>query len=277
MQTVKGMFFAMPGMGKTTAIATGVGDPRLDPYLWLDFEDGRNAIFSKTTEYDIDSIDGKGEPAKPAQGKINYVRSKDLSDLDFVITHFERSEKEHAKDPTKPKYFGFRTLVIDNWSEVDSLGIEEAKQFCKKRGYKDSDGEMAGRPEYNRLLTQTMDYIRRLRDLDINLFITAHQRETKDEKIGTITYTPKITGQAATGIPGLLQLVVNIQPASGSDRKKRIFYFQPQWNILCVKDNFELSELGDSQEFGKTDRILPLILDGLGLALPPEKAAKASK
>ena len=261
---LKMMLFSDPGMGKTTTIASSYDDPRIAPILWIDVERSQSAINSKVAPYTLEDLKNNRPPIK---GKISYLKISEKSELQKIVSFLaaRSSSKNEVKTPElkaylqskdfKP-YLGFRTIVIDNLTEVSRIYLQDSVLV----GNKSPDGIIPTLQDYNRRGIAIGDVVRMFRDLNTHTIFTAHAF-TKENEIKEETIYPSLGGLGLSKeLPGLFQVVGYIKVNPKDDNTREII-FQPTTGIIGVKCNLEESEAKKSQVFEKNERVLSKLFD----------------
>jgi hypothetical protein len=99
---------------------------------------------------------------------------------------------------------GFKSCALDSLSETHIFALMNLLEDGKSSREKEPDLIQQG--DYGVGLVQLRRLVRKLRDLPMHVFYTAHHKEDTDRKEGLIT-TVNLAGKAAIEIPGLMSFV----------------------------------------------------------------------
>lgn len=166
----KVLIYGDPGIGKTRFLGTAQQDERTNPMLVLDFEGGTSTLAG----LDIDVFQIKGW--------------QDFDDAyDFLVAGGH----------------GYNSVAIDSvsethWQMLSTLLDERDKGSNKVEDVSDPQ-------EYGKALVQLRRFMRKFRDLPLHVFYTAHARDDKDPKRGTVR-KPSLAGKAAGEVMGIVDV-----------------------------------------------------------------------
>jgi len=223
-----------PGAGKTTAAATAPG-----PVLFLDMdnklhkmENLRSAMESKQIyQWIPDEKLFKGKlgsfvtGATNPQAKFIQQRAKGYQKLAEKIDELEASGCMHEG-------VQIGTIVLDSFTSVE----EHLKRLLMSA----NGVTTISLPLYGTVLTNYENLLNCMLDLkNINIIIIAHQRPTKDDLTGVISYTPLISGQMKDKI--------------GKDFEE-VYYLEKTVKSGVAK--YEMLTVGSAQKPCRTSRIL---------------------
>lgn len=161
------MWYAYPGVGKTTVGGMFAGYPPACDVLIGDAEGGASVLSH------LDHVD------------IAAIRT--WRDADKLLTYFERARLEDLK---------YRTLGFDNITELHAMAV---KQIA-------GSGELQIQ-HHNVLLGMLMSFTRRLRDLSrfrgINTFLMGWQESKRDDTRGITRQVVALTDKLSARLPGI--------------------------------------------------------------------------
>lgn len=183
---IKALIFGPPKHGKTRLLGTAVFDKRTCPIAIGDFEGGV-----------LEVLDGlPGGPEGPDWYHIPIASWDDFNDF------YERLANNDPADWNGPAP---KAAGIDSLSETHIFAL---LNLLEDPGIKreEKDRDLITQPDYGKGLVQLRRLVRTFRDLPLHVFYTAHSKEDTDTKEGLIK-TVKLSGQAATEIPGMMSLV----------------------------------------------------------------------
>ena len=222
-----------PGSGKTTASSTAQ-----PPILYLDMDNKLHKMANLKDKLANGTIvqwapasrlfSGKlatfVSSATNPQAKFVQQRAKGYMELAEVVDELE------AKDCT---YNGkkFSTIVLDSFTSVE----EHLKRLLMSA----NGVATISQPLWGTVLTNYENLLNSLLNLKANIIIIAHEKPTRDELTGVITYTPLISGQMKDKI--------------GKDFEE-VYYLEKS-----IKNNaavYEMLTIGSSTKPCRTSRIL---------------------
>jgi phage nucleotide-binding protein len=170
---LKALFYGSPGVGKTVLAASAEDVPDLQPMLFCDAEAGTLSIRSR---------------------KFDVLRVDTYEKLRAVVAHLRGNPR------------GYRTVVFDSLSEIQRLMLKHIVKEAAKDDA-DHDKDLPELRDYLRLADRMRTLMRILRDLPIHIIITALDRESKDEREGTITVGPGLLNSVSNEVCAFQDLV----------------------------------------------------------------------
>ena len=177
----KCLFFAPPGHGKTHLLGTAQEDERTFPMCFLDWEAGSESL---------DGLD------------IDVFPLRSWDDANILIECLEYGEKLKLNGRTID-FREYNSIGVDSisewnrWAQLDILRKEEKQR---------KDPDLIELKDYNRTGVQLRRVLRRLRDLDMHVFLSAHAKTVDESRLGRVTI-PDLSGQLAEEIAGLVSVV----------------------------------------------------------------------
>lgn len=183
----KGLIYGPPKHGKSTLLGTATLDKRTTPINILDLEGGV-----------LDVLDGL--PGGP-DGPLWYHTP--IQSWDDANEAYERLANNDPKDwsgKVMPK-----AAAVDSLSEVHIMAL---MTLLDHPGINrdDKDKDLIQQPDYGKALVQMRRFTQMFRDLPMHVFYTAHAKDEADPRLGLVKMA-KLSGQAATEIPGMMSLV----------------------------------------------------------------------
>lgn len=177
---IKALIFGPPKHGKTRLLGTAVFDKRTCPIAILDFEGGV-----------LEVLDGL--PGGPDGPDWYHIPITSWDDFNAAYERLRVNEE------------GFKACAIDSLSETHIFAL---LTLLEDPGIKreEKDADLIQQPDYGKALVQIRRLVRTFRDLPLHVFYTAHHKEDTDTREGLIK-TVKLSGQAATEIPGMMSMV----------------------------------------------------------------------
>ncbi len=180
LQRFKGLIFAPPGHGKTHLLGTAQEDERTYPMAFLDWESGSETL---------DGLD------------IDVFPLRSWRDADEILEYLESGDVVKLNGNTID-FSEYRSVGVDSvsewnrWAQLDLL---------KREGKQRKDPDLLEFKDYNRTSVQMRRTLRRLRDLPMHVFMSAHSRTIEEPRLGRVT-VPELTGQLAEEIAGLVSV-----------------------------------------------------------------------
>lgn len=262
------MVYGKPGSGKTTLIGTAVDIPEMRDILYVDAERGNLTIEENPRIKN---------PQFLIENRISVETFKEVAMVhDFLKAHCKHRDEGNIEklraleaqvrgcDPSEidePKQF--RTVLIDSLTEIDIyctyglLGITQNKVLHGES----SDIEVARFDEFRKNNQMVQMLCRAFRDLPIHFLATAGRVYAEDE-LRKRYYSPALTGQLKTQVPGFFDIVGYIDSQKVGDNLERRMYVKPVGNFeaknrrsVFQKDYFE-------------DPYMLTIMKGIGLLKP---------
>lgn len=183
---IKLLLYGLPGSGKTTMAATAQDHPVLAPVLFLSFEAGLLSIAER--------------------GDIDYVGIESMEDVEEIFEALRGGINGFAK---------YNTIVIDSGSELYTRALLEATASSTARDNsrgRERTLDDVQLEDYGRASRQTYRIFRAMRDLPLNLIVTAHAKfnyaQGADRRSSEpVEVVPAFSGQLATQLMGIFDFV----------------------------------------------------------------------
>jgi len=214
---VNTFIFGDPKVGKTAFVATAQDHPDTAPLLLFDVEGGTTTIRDRT---DIDVVE---------------IRS--IDDYRKKVNELYRMGDDLQNH--------YRTLAVDNMSELQALDLIPIMKEAKAKNPDKVDIDVPGQREWGKTREHMRLIARQLRDLPINLILTAHvftvEREGQPAK-----HYPGFGGKAKSDVAGFMDIVGYMTMVQ--DRGKEA-YTQVQFRgtrQVLAGDRFDI--LGDTMQ-----------------------------
>jgi hypothetical protein len=188
--TVKLLIYGESGSGKTVA-ATSFPTP----LLVYDF-DGK--INSAARTHSVERTRGI-EVCDCQHGGRNQSK---FQDFDRYLTELERMYRSLTGNPEGAQ---FKTVVVDSITQFcEALMTHIITKFPARR----VNNLLPNQQDYHQFSVEFKDYVMRLLSLPINVVMTAHIEESKDENTGEIEHKPFVKGQKlAPWLPAVFEEV----------------------------------------------------------------------
>jgi AAA domain len=197
----KSLIYGPPKHGKTHFLGTAAFDERTAPMALIDFEGGVLDV--------LEDMPGFG---------TNLIHIPVFSWDDFNEAYARIYENDE----------GFKSFGVDSLSETHIFALMELLE--DGRPSREANPDLIEQGDYGTGLVQLRRLVRKLRDLPMHGFYTAHHKEDVDRKEGTIT-TVNLAGKAAVEIPGLMTVVAylalsEVENGEGEIEMERLLLLQ---------------------------------------------------
>lgn len=209
----KGLIFGPYKHGKSHLLGTATLDPRTTPIAILDLEGGV-----------LDVLDGlPGGPDGPNWYHIPVRTWEDVNEAYERLVADDPKLWKHGKVP--------KAAAIDSLSETHIMALMTLLEMPGiNRDEKDKD--LIQQPDYGKALVQMRRFSQMFRDLPMHVFFTAHSKDEADPRLGLVKM-PKLSGQAAMEIPGMMSLVGYLALDEDDDGEtRRVLLIQNYAKIL---------------------------------------------
>jgi hypothetical protein len=133
---------------------------------------------------------------------IDVFPLRSWKDANEVIEYLEYGEKVKLDGKTYD-FREYRSVGVDSisewnrWAQLDMLRKEEKQR---------KDPDLIELKDYNRTGVQLRRVLRRLRDLELHVFLSAHAKQVEEPRLGRVTI-PDMSGQLAEEVAGLVSVV----------------------------------------------------------------------
>lgn len=176
------LIYGQAGTGKTTLAASAADVEELCPVLHLNVENGADSIASRTN--------------------IDIVDIDTIKELQAVFS--ELYNKQGA---------GYRTVIIDNLTEVQSQGMDDLLKSGSRYNFVDFDSATFANGVWNRSSEQMRKLVRYFRDLPIYTIFTAWEKDHAND--GPAEIGPHFTKTFAQEVPGLANDIYRLSIKGG--------------------------------------------------------------
>lgn len=185
---IKELIYGIPGSGKTTLAASAEDVPEMRPVLYIDIEGGTLSI-------------------KERWPNIQAVRVKTIFDKGGRAKRTAWQQLEDVYEALKKGEGGYATVIVDNMTEGYQLAMQDVMvQLIAEHPERDPD--VPGMKEWGKASTQVRRWIRHMRDLNLNLILTAHEAEHTNDSGQILKYTPSLPGKLANEVAGYVDIVL---------------------------------------------------------------------
>jgi hypothetical protein len=192
----KVLVFAPAGHGKTVLLGSAQEDDRTYPMCFLDWESGSEVL---------DGLDIDVFPIRSWEDANRVIELLDSGDVATIKTGNGKKRKVDFGE--------FRSVGIDSISEWNRWAQLERLRI---KGPGRNDPDLIELQDYGVTGVQLRRVLRRLRDLPMHIFFSAHAKQIDDRRLGRITL-PDLSGQLAEEVAGLVSTVGYLALADGED------------------------------------------------------------
>ena len=229
------LFYGRHGAGKSTLAASAVDVPEMEDVLVVTAEGGDvvymgNPRIKNWEAIDIIKIDRIEQFQKVYEWVRAHIHFRDKTGPEAEKKLRDLQDAAFPPDtlPDPERLRRFRTVVIDSFTEIESLNLTKIMGEDKPLDAGD-DFEVAGWPQFRKNMHIIQKAIRNFRDLDVNFLAVCAEAWAQDER-KAFHYTPRMTGQLKDIIQGFFDIVGWLVPGqqSPSGDSPRRLYVQPQ-------------------------------------------------
>lgn len=214
---VKLLIYGFPGAGKTQFLATANEDIRTSPILWLDLEGGTRTFNSRVKKITINEV------GSPEEGKIDVVRLRSWEDIQAAYEYLHSSKYAGVRDV-------YKSVVLDSLTEINSVALIK----CLGESAKRLEPGVPEQRDYLKTNNLMKKLIRGLRDIEnLNVFLTALPKESKDTEGGVIQIVPDLIGKLALEAIAMVDFGVYLRV--NTTKKCRELHFEPKGKALAKR------------------------------------------
>lgn len=212
---LKILVYGEPGAGKTVLAGSAQDCKSMKNALMISVEAGTLSIRDR----DIDVLDP--DSIREFRNIFDWIASHARFRQQFEDSGYEDDDaldnlkmlhKDLFKEETdEPKLF--RTVIIDNLTEVNTLASDEVLDVDKDSIVLDPPIER--RRDWGKIKKMVGKIVRDFKNLPIHTIITAHK--TKDGDEPDSKFKPAVTGNLKDELPGFFDVVGILQPVQEED------------------------------------------------------------
>jgi len=116
--------------------------------------------------------------------------------------------KRQCDGDVKPGEFVPRTVILDTLTEFQKMNMGEIMdELVAMSPDGNWDPDIPQIKQWGKNTNQVRKWVRRYRDLPLNVIMTAHEQEDKDNLSGLITHKPQLSGKLSNEIAGFFDVV----------------------------------------------------------------------
>lgn len=187
-QNINLLIYGVPGSGKTHLAATADHVPAMRPVLYLNIEGGDLTIRHVAPEL----------RKVPEEGSLSW------GELGLVYDALARQ----CINGAEPGEFVPRTVILDTLTECQKMNMSQIMaELVMKEPDKDWDPDIPDIRRWGKNIEQIRKWVRKYRDLPINVIMTCHEQIDKDNMTGQLTHKPQLSGKLSNEVAGFFDVV----------------------------------------------------------------------
>lgn len=182
------LIYGKPGVGKTFLAATADHVPEMRPVLYLNVEGGDMTL----------------RHAAPEIRKIPEEGSLTWGQLEMIYNELARQ----CYNGVQPGDFAPRTVILDTLTECQKMNMAQIMaELLMAEPDKGWDPDIPDVRRWGKNIEQIRKWVRKYRDLPINVIMTCHEQEEKDQMTGAINHKPQLSGKLSNEVAGFFDVV----------------------------------------------------------------------
>src|SRR6266581_2140439 len=182
------LIYGQPGAGKTHLAALADKVPAMRPVVYLNIEGGDMTL----------------RHAAPEIRKIPETGSLSWGQLESIYHELHRQ----CDGEIEPGEFVPRTVIIDTLTEMQKMNMSQIMaQLIMAEPDKNWDPDIPDVRRWGKNIEQIRRWVRRYRDLPLNVIMTCHEQEDKDNMTGMISRRPQLSGKLSNEVAGFFDVV----------------------------------------------------------------------
>ena len=127
----------------------------------------------------------------------------------------------------EPGEFAPRTVILDTLTELQKMNMSQIMaELIASNPDGNWDPDIPQIKQWGKNIEQIRKWVRRYRDLPLNVIMTAHEQEDKDNMTGLIMHKPQLSGKLSNEIAGLFDVVgylyVKSEPVSENSQETKV-------------------------------------------------------
>lgn len=187
-QHINLLIYGQPGAGKTHLAALADEVPAMRPVLYLNIEGGDMTLRHVAPE--IRKI--------PEEGSLSWGQ------LQTIYDQLARQ----CYNGVEPGEFRPRTVILDTLTECQKMNMSQIMaELLMAEPEKGWDPDIPDVRRWGKNIEQIRKWVRKYRDLPINVIMTAHERIDKDNMTGQVLHMPQLSGKLSFEVAGFFDIV----------------------------------------------------------------------
>lgn len=168
------LVYGDPGVGKTMLCGSALAVPEMNPVLVIDVEGGTLTLRSRYPDVDV-------------------VRVQSFQDIQKVYDELYRGTT-------------YKTIILDSLTEMQKFSMYGIMEDLVKKEA-DRDPDVPGIREWGKNTEQIRKMVRAFRDLPMNVLFTCLAVSDRDNKTGSVTIKPSLSGKLTNEVAGFVDQV----------------------------------------------------------------------
>jgi hypothetical protein len=181
------LIYGKPGVGKTYLAASADWVPEMRPVMYLNIEGGDMTL--RHAAPDIRKI--------PEEGSLNWLQ------LEAVYDQLARQ----CYNGPNPGEFVPRTVILDTLTELQKMNMNFIMTQLVDAEPDKYDIDVPDIRRWGKNGEQIRKWVRRYRDLPLNVIMCAHEIEDKDNMTGLVSHKPQLSGKLSNEVAGFFDIV----------------------------------------------------------------------
>lgn len=196
------LIYGKPGVGKTFLASTADHVPEMRPVLYLNIEGGDMTLRHSAPE--IRKI--------PDEGSLTWPQFEQVYDV----------LARQCYNGVQPGEYQPRTVIIDTGTELQKMNMNFIMGLLVEAEPDKYDADVPDIRRWGKNGEQMRKWIRRYRDLPLNVVMCAHEVADKDQMTGLISYKPQFSGKLANEVAGFFDIVTYLYVKSEEREGKSV-------------------------------------------------------
>lgn len=182
------LIYGKPGVGKTQLSATADHVPAMRPVLYLNIEGGDMTLRHAAPE--IRKI--------PQEGSLSWGQLEQVYDV----------LARQCYNGAEPGEFAPRTVILDTLTECQKMNMAQIMaELAMQAPDGNWDPDIPQIKQWGKNTEQIRKWVRRYRDLPLNVIMTCHEQEEKDNMTGMVYHKPQLSGKLSNEVAGFFDVV----------------------------------------------------------------------
>jgi hypothetical protein len=182
------LIYGKPGVGKTYLAALADHVPAMRPCLYLNIEGGDMTLRHAAPE--IRKI--------PEEGSLSWAQ------LEGIYNTLARQ----CYNGVESGEFAPRTVILDTLTELQKMNMSQIMaELISREPEKQWDPDIPDVRRWGKNIEQIRKWVRKYRDLPLNVIMTAHEQEDKDNMTGLVHHRPQLSGKLSNEVAGFFDVV----------------------------------------------------------------------